>query len=144
ISATALQAAMTAHPDGTYGYGFNVGADPHGHPTVSHSGGFILGAGTTFLFWPQEGVGITVLTNAQPRGLAEAIALAFGEQAMGDVPGSTPSIDWLAFVQDSEAMHSLYRPAGELAGQDHPANPTDPKPLGAYVGDYTNEYYGEA
>ena len=69
---------MTARPGGAYGYGFNVGPDPHGHASVSHSGAFLLGAHTAFILWPQAGLGITVLTNAQPRGLAEAIALAFG------------------------------------------------------------------
>ncbi|MBB1650086.1 serine hydrolase [Delftia sp. UME58] len=134
----ALQAALTARPGGGYGYGFNVGPDPHGHPSVSHSGAFLLGAHTAFILWPQAGLGITVLTNAQPRGLTEAIALAFGEQAWGDVAGT----DWLATMQ--ARMHEMYRPLGHLAGQPAPATPTPPQPLARYAGRYANAYYGDA
>ena len=108
--------------------------------SLSHSGGFYLGAGTTFALWPEAGLGITVLTNAQPRGLAEAIALLFGEQALGDVPAGQPSRDWRAFMQPQ--MHDLYKPEGEHAGQTPPAQPAPP--LASYVGRYTNAYYGDA
>lgn len=142
IDASALQQAMTAWPGGGYGYGFNVGHDPHGHPTVSHSGAFLLGAHTTFILWPEANLGITVLTNAQPRGLAEAIALSFGEQALGDVPPGQASADWLQRMQDN--MRSLYLPLGQLAGQQPPAQPAPAQPLSQYVGRYTNAYYGAA
>lgn len=144
VNAAALQAAMTARPGGAYGYGFNVGPDPHGHPSVSHSGAFLLGAHTAFILWPQADLGITVLTNAQPRGLAEAIALAFGERALGDVaPGAAvPGTDWLTVMQ--EKMRGLYHPLGALAGQQPPAAPLPPQPLAQYVGRYTNAYYGAA
>lgn len=141
-NAAALQAAMTARPGGTYGYGFNVGPDPHGHPSVSHSGAFLLGAHTAFILWPQADLGITVLTNAQPRGLAEAIALAFGEQALGDAAPDAPSTDWLAVMQ--EKMRGLYRPLGALAGQQPPAAPLPPQPLAQYAGRYASAYYGGA
>lgn len=140
--AAALQAAMTARPGGAYGYGFNVGPDPHGHPSVSHSGAFLLGAHTAFILWPQADLGITVLTNAQPRGLAEAIALAFGEQALGDAAPGVPSADWLAVMQ--EKMRGLYRPLGALAGQPPPAAPLPPQPLAQYAGRYASAYYGAA
>lgn len=142
LSRKALEAATTAQPGGRYGYGFNAGPDLHGHPSLSHSGGFALGAGTSFVLWPEAGLGITVLTNAQPRGLAEAIALAFGEQALGDVPAGAPSRDWLDFMQPQ--MHELYKPEGELAGQPPPARPAPPQPLVGYTGRYTNAYYGDA
>ena len=140
--AAALRAAMTARPGGAYGYGFNVGPDPHGHPSVSHSGAFLLGAHTAFILWPQADLGITVLTNAQPRGLAEAIALAFGEQALGDAAPGAPSADWLAVMQ--EKMRGLYRPLGALAGQQPPAAPLPPQPLAQYAGRYASAYYGGA
>ena len=138
----ALQAAMTARPGGAYGYGFNVGPDPHGHASVSHSGAFLLGAHTAFILWPEAGLGITVLTNAQPRGLAEAIALSFGERAWGDVADSAPGTDWLAAMQ--ARMHDLYRPLGRLAGQSAPAAPAPAQPLARYAGRYANAYYGDA
>ena len=142
LDPAALKAAMTARPGGAYGYGFNVGPDPHGHPSVSHSGAFLLGAHTAFILWPEADLGIAVLTNAQPRGLAEAIALAFGEQALGDAANGIPSADWLAVMQ--EKMHGLYRPLGRLAGQPPPASPAPSLPLGRYAGCYANAYYGNA
>ena len=142
LSPAALQAATTAQPGGRYGYGFNAGPDPNGHASLSHSGGFNLGAGTTFVLWPEAGLGITVLTNAQPRGLAEAVALLFGEQGLGDVPVGQPSRDWLAFMQPQ--MHDMYKPEGEHAGQTPPVEPVPPQPLASYVGRYTNAYYGAA
>ena len=142
VNAAALQAAMTARPGGAYGYGFNVGPDPHGHPSVSHSGAFLLGAHTAFILWPQAGLGITVLTNAQPRGLAEAIALDFGEQAWGDATDGAPGTDWLAAMQ--ARMHEMYRPLGRLAGQPAPAVPAPAQPLARYAGHYANAYYGDA
>lgn len=142
LSPADLQAATTAQPGGRYGYGFNVGPDPQGHASLSHSGGFNLGAGTTFVLWPEAGLGIAVLSNAQPRGLVEAIALAFGEQALGDVPVGQPSHDWLDFMQPQ--MHDMYKPEGEHAGQTPPAQPAPPQPLASYVGHYANAYYGDA
>lgn len=138
LSTHALQAAMTAQPGSNYGYGFNAGPDPHGHASVSHSGAFLMGAHTAFILWPEEKLGITVLTNAQPRGLAEAIALTFGERALGE----TSSTDWLAAMQAN--MHSLYTPLGRLAGQTPPDSPAPPQPLENYTGRYANAYYGEA
>ena len=142
VDAAALQAAMTARPGGAYGYGFNAGPDPHGHASVSHSGAFLLGAHTAFILWPQADLGITVLTNAQPRGLAEAIALAFGEQALGDVAPGASGTDWLAAMQ--EKMRGLYHPLGALAGQQPPAAPLPPQPLAQYAGRYASAYYGAA
>ena len=107
-----------------------------------NAGAFNLGAATSFVLWPEAGLGITVLTNAQPRGLAEAIALLFGEQGLGDAPVGQPSRDWLAFMQPQ--MHGLYKPEGEHAGQTPPAPPAPPQPLASYVGRYTNAYYGDA
>ena len=139
-SPAALQAAMTAHPDGKYGYGFNVGTDPHGHASVSHSGAFVMGAATSFILWPQAQLGITVLTNAQPRGLAEAIAVLFGERAWDDAPAA----DWLMTMQNLDAMHGQYKPQGRLVGQPPPAAPTPPSPLASLVGRYASAYYGDA
>lgn len=143
VNADALQQAMTAHPAGKYGYGFNVGPDPQGHASVSHSGAFMLGAHTAFVVWPQAGLGITVLTNAQPRGLAEAIALSFGEHAWADAQDKAPRTDWLPAMQD--AMRALYRPEGSrLRDQHPPANAQAAQPLAAYAGRYRNAYYGDA
>ena len=138
-SSTALQAAMTARPGGNYGYGFNVGPDPFGHASVSHSGAFVMGAATSIVLWPQAQLGITVLTNAQPRGLAEAIALVFGGQAWSS---TAPATDRLAVMQDK--LHGLYKPIGRFAGQPPPAAPKPAQPLPNYAARYANAYFGTA
>jgi CubicO group peptidase (beta-lactamase class C family) len=145
LSSAGLQAAMTAHPDGKYGYGFNVSTDPMSHASVSHSGAFMMGAATSFILWPEDDLGITVLTNAQPRGLPEAIAVAFGEAALGDAPGHAPGTDWLEFMQSLPTFHDMYQPLIKLLGQVQPASPAAPsqQPT-SYVGNYTNDYYGTA
>lgn len=142
LSATALQNALTPRPGGNYGYGFNIGADPYGHASISHSGAFILGASTAFILWPEMQLGIAVLTNAQPRGLAEALALSFGERAWGEVADGESGRDWLAAMQPK--MHDLYKPLGSLAKQQPPASPSAAQPLSAYTGRYSNDYWGEA
>lgn len=145
LSPSALQAALTAYPGGKYGYGFNVSTDPMGHASVSHSGAFTMGAATAFILWPEDDLGITVLTNAQPRGLAEAVAVAFGEAALGDAPGHAPGTDWLMFMQSLPTFHDMYQPLIKLLGQVQPASPAAPsQPLASYVGNYTNAYYGTA
>jgi CubicO group peptidase (beta-lactamase class C family) len=142
IEPAALQAALTARPGGNYGYGFNIGADPYGHASISHSGAFILGAATAFILWPQAQLGIAVLTNAQPRGLAEALALRFGQYAWGEIPPGGQATDWLAAMQSK--MQDLYRPQGQFAGQTPPSKPSPPQSLGVYVGSYSNDYWGDA
>src|SRR5690242_16877964 len=57
-----------------YGLGWNVDYDPANRLILSHSGAFFLGTGTTVKFSPTEQLGIIVLTNAMPTGLAEATA----------------------------------------------------------------------
>ena len=142
IDPAALQAALTARPGGNYGYGFNIGADPYGHASISHSGAFILGAATAFILWPQAQLGIAVLTNAQPRGLAEGLALRFGQYAWGEVTQDEQATDWLAAMQGK--MQDLYRPQGQFAGLQPPSKPNPPQSLNAYAGSYSNDYWGDA
>lgn len=144
----ALRAALTPYGSDShkYGYGFIIGSDPTGHADISHSGAFTLGAATAFFMWPGEQLGITVLTNAQPRGLAEAIATVFAGNALGYAPGApSPDTDWLAAWQGLPQMHDLYQPFGDLAGKTPPENPAPPsQPLASYAGSYGNAYYGAA
>lgn len=138
IQPEALEAALTAQPNSGYGYGFNVGKDPGGRRMASHSGAFLLGAATCHMMWLDAGLGITVLTNAQPRGLAEAIAVSFSELAFdGKI-----SKDWLAHFAGH--MAPMYEPFGALAAQPAPRSPQAPRALHSYTGRYTNAYYGDA
>src|SRR6266436_5848840 len=56
-----------------YGLGWNVSYDPEGRLRLNHSGAFGLGTATYANLVPGEQLGIVVLTNAYPLGIAEAL-----------------------------------------------------------------------
>ena len=92
--------------------------------SFSHSGGFNLGAGTTFQMLPSVGVGIVVLSNAQPIGAVEAIGLSF----MDLVQFGRVTRDWYAAV--APRMAPMFAPVGKLAGQAPPADPAPARAIG--------------
>lgn len=130
--------AQVAARPGFYGFGFGVSVDPSARVMLSHSGAFMLGAGTNFLVLPSAGIGIAVLTNAQPTGAAEAIAMSF----MDLVQFGIVTRDWLPAYQGLFAP--LYKPVGTLAGQQPPEKPKAARALAAYAGTYANAAYGDA
>lgn len=65
------------HLPGFYGLGMNVTYDEHGRLRLGHSGGFALGAGTNVSMVPDAQLGIVVLTNTYPVGVAEGLAWIF-------------------------------------------------------------------
>ncbi|MEQ1951891.1 serine hydrolase [Mesorhizobium sp. CN2-181] len=149
IDGKALQPAITAQSfsapahaadarSGFYGYGFNVGVHPNGRTVMSHSGAFLLGAGTNFQILPSADVGIVVLTNGSPVGAAEGIAAQF----MDTVQYGAPIRDWYGLFNGM--MMGFYNPEGDLAGQQPPADPKPAGPLAGYAGEYGNAYYGPA
>ena len=149
IDAAALLPAVTAEmitapsPDMAaraelYGYGFNVGTQPTGRTTLSHSGAFAMGAGTNFLLIPSLNLGVIALTNASPSGAAEALTASFADL----VQYGTISRDWYTGYHRLTAP--IRAPVGALAGSPPPANPTPPANLHAYAGTYHNDYFGPA
>src|ERR1700736_190764 len=74
-----------------YGLGWNVSYDEEGRLRLGHSGAFALGAATTVLLVPSEHLGVVVLTNAYPVGVAEGLAFTFTDVALY---GKTTQ-DWL-------------------------------------------------
>ncbi len=121
---------------GFYGLGWNVSSTDQGAVQLSHSGGFELGAATAVYLLPGESLGIVVLTNGQPIGVPETVALSFLDLArFGKV-----ELDYL------KPLGALF--AG-IARQEYPRvpqQPTDPapaRPLAAYSGFYSNAFVGE-
>jgi CubicO group peptidase (beta-lactamase class C family) len=123
-----------------YGLGWDVNYDRHHNVILSHSGAFFLGTGTAVRFSPSDQLGIIVLTNALPTGLAEATTFTFFDL----YKDGKPSRDWLKLFgglfrsmieSDNNATpdYSKLKPA---------TSPARSKPLSAYVGTYRNEYYG--
>ncbi|MFF3728415.1 serine hydrolase [Streptomyces erythrochromogenes] len=122
-----------------YGLGWNVSYDDAGRLRLSHSGGFALGANTNVTMLPLERLGIVVLTNGAPVGLADAVALDFFDTA----EYGKPTADWMALAAASyEQTFNTGRSPTDYA---HP--PTGAKPArdsAAYTGTYDNPYYGRA
>ncbi|MEU6974661.1 MULTISPECIES: serine hydrolase [unclassified Streptomyces] len=124
---------------GFYGLGWNVSYDDAGRLRLSHTGGFELGAHTNVTMLPGEQLGIVVLTNASPVGVADAVALDFFDIA----EHGKPVRDWIPLIQQvyqqqTDALRSdtdyAHPPSGAA-----PANAAD-----TYAGTYRNSYYGPA
>ncbi|MFB7784442.1 serine hydrolase [Streptomyces vinaceus] len=123
---------------GFYGLGWNVSYDDAGRLRLSHTGAFELGANTNVTMLPLEKLGIVVLTNGAPVGVADAIAQDFFDTA----EHGKPTTDWLPlFAQLYAQALNTGRSATDYA---HP--PAGAKPAradGAYTGTYVSPYYGK-
>ena len=122
-----------------YGLGWNVSYDPEGRLRLNHSGAFGLGAATYVNLVPNEQLGIVVLTNAYPIGLAEALGTTFVDIALY----GKPTQDWFALFKQ---VYSDPAAIGTVLGFDYSNPPAVPAPAltnSAYVGRYTNDYFGD-
>ncbi|GFH39094.1 serine hydrolase [Streptomyces pacificus] len=124
---------------GFYGLGWNVTYDDQARLRLGHSGAFELGANTHVTMLPGEQLGIVVLTNGKPVGLADAVAEDFFDTAQY----GKPSRDWLRLFA---ALYAQLEEAG-VSPTDY-ADPPDSakaaRPGGAYAGTYDSTYYGKA
>ncbi|AYJ51651.1 serine hydrolase [Rhodococcus sp. P1Y] len=135
-----------AHPsttpgarDSFYGIGFNVGTDNQGRVEVSHAGAFALGASTDVVMLPSEQLGIVVLANTAPIGVAETIAAQFMDYAKnGEL-----TVDWAPFLADIFAG-IVEQGRSETDYANPPASAAPAKPVDAYVGTYSSPFYGPA
>ena len=135
VSSPATEPAMRS---GFYGYGFNVSSTSAARMELSHSGAFELGAGTNFLMMPSADVGIVVLTNATPSGVAESLTAQFADLVQfGEVRE-----DWYGLY--SGIFAGMEKPVGSQVGKQPPADAAPPAPLPSYVGTYGNDYWGPA
>lgn len=131
----ALASAQTDFRPSATGFGFNISTDPSGRTVLGHSGAFASGAATNFQLIPSLNLGIVVLTNGAPVGVAESLAKEFTDLAQyGRV-----TADWLP--KFAQIMPST-APEGELVGKPAPAAPRPAREVGAYVGTYANDYFG--
>ncbi len=149
IDGAALDRTHTPHglsgvlrsPDsrvGSYGLGFNIGTDGGGRQRWSHSGAFVMGAGTTFTMVPAERLGVVVLTNGMPTGVAESMAETFLDLALeGEV-----TRDWMALYGPS--FQQMLHPEVEVDYSVVPDGAAPARALSEYVGTYDNEFFGPA
>jgi hypothetical protein len=122
-----------------YGFGWNV--DYRGHGVEwSHAGAFSAGARTLVRLIPGEQLGIVVLSNAFPTGIPEAIAGTFFDSVFFGRPTRDRVAEANAIFETGykESMKA------SLVYAKPPASPASPLPASAYVGEYRNDYVGEA
>jgi len=122
-----------------YGLGWNVSYDPEGRLRLNHSGAFGQGAATYVNLVPGEQLGIVVLTNAYPLGIAEALGTTFLDIALY----GKSTQDWFALFKQ---VYSNPAAIGTVLGFDYSKPPASPAPAlknNAYVGRYTNDFFSD-
>ena len=127
--------------DQYYGLGWDVGKNSLGVAQVNHSGAFFQGASTSVYLVPAEHLGILVLTNSQPVGLPESICMQFLDLVhYGKAQREyLPLIGHYMAQMIAETQDESINYAALVA----PRNAAPAKPLSAYAGTYTNDYFGD-
>jgi CubicO group peptidase (beta-lactamase class C family) len=122
-----------------YALGWNVDYRDHG-VEWSHAGAFSAGARTLVHLIPGEQLGIVVLSSAFPTGVPEGIAKTFFDLVFV----GSPTRDWVAYANEifDAGYKEMMKPS--LAYATLPASPAPALALAAYVGDYRNDYVGDA
>jgi CubicO group peptidase (beta-lactamase class C family) len=121
-----------------YGYGILTGVNGTGDVVWSHSGAFLLGAGTVVQMLPGAELGIVVMGNASPLGQVEAVAASFMDIATtGEIQR-----DWVTGY--GRVFSPMYVDHSVLAGRTPPVGAKPALPLNDYVGSYANDYVGLA
>lgn len=118
-----------------YGMGWDVSLDTEGRYFLKHSGSFYLGVRSQVVLLPKEKIGITILANANPTGLPEAISQTFfdllfkGEITEGIVTKYNEL--WMNHQVDPQVIYQKSKDSN-----------TPPLTLESYTGKYKNDYYG--
>ncbi|MBA2519548.1 MAG: serine hydrolase [Chloroflexia bacterium] len=124
---------------GFYGLGSGVSYTDFGRPQWSHSGAFALGAGTAYYLLPASNFGIVALSNAMPIGVVEALCLDVLDVAQR----GEATRDWFALT--GPGLEAVLAPTYGT-GTDWEAVPADAspaQPTSAYLGTFSNAYYGD-
>lgn len=122
---------------GFYGFGWNVSYDDEGRTRIGHSGAFDLGTATNITFMPGEDLGIVVLTNGMPIGVAEGIGAGFLDVAQN----GKLTVDWIGFMGGIfDQMRAAEAPTIDYTKA--PAVPAPAQSPASYTGRYANGYYG--
>lgn len=117
-----------------YGLGWGIAYDDKKRTILSHSGGFAMGAATHLLLIPEAQLGLVVLTNAAPIGVAEALAKNFTD----NVFYGKPQNNWLQLFTElfkDPAVIGIEKLSNYTA---RPAKATAAQKISAYIGRYGN------
>ncbi len=123
---------------GFYGLGWNVGYDQEGRLRLSHSGAFALGAGTNVNLVPAEELAVVILSNGAPSGVVEGLAATFIDIALYGEPTQA----WLSIYKGLFA-HMMQAQDLSAAYDAPPASATPALANDAYLGVYTNDFFGD-
>lgn len=126
-------------PDGTpsfYGLGWNVSYWGNARHSISHSGAFAMGAGTTVSISLDDKLGVIVLTNGAPVGVSEILANEFMDNAIL----GKPRYPW------QQVFTGIFaKMAEDGISHNYDTPPAAPGPAAgdaAYTGSYANDFYG--
>ena len=122
-----------------YGLGIGVSYDDHGRLRLNHSGAFAMGAATTVSMMPNEKLGIVVLTNSYPIGFAEGLASTFMDLAVD----GKQSRDWIALYKKVFADPATLGLTKSIDYDKPPAVASAALSNAAYVGTYSNDFFGD-
>ncbi len=119
-----------------YGLGWFISVDELGQARWAHDGAFALGASTSTILVPSQGLGVVVLTNGFPIGIAESMTTTFLDLAFH----GKPSRDWFAYY--NAIFEAALYPTPDIDYTTPPADATPPRSLAEYTGTYLHDYYG--
>ena len=122
-----------------YALGWIVKYDDKGRVFLSHSGAFSSGAATTVTLIPSEDLGITILTNAFPMGIPEALARCFIDL----VHHGKVEKDWFTLFKQAFEVILKDVASNETDYPNPPAQPLPSLPADAYIGTYRSKYFGD-
>ncbi len=126
----------------TYGLGWEITAE-NGMVRVGHGGDLTSGVSTYILLYPDEKMAIVVLTNGFPAGhiLKRAITNGWNDLYFSGAVRK----DWYSQLEDE--INAALKPGSSVSGPIKPLPPASEaakpsRPLTAYTGTYTQDYYG--
>jgi CubicO group peptidase (beta-lactamase class C family) len=123
-----------------YGLGWNVEYGRHGLQW-DHAGAFSVGARSLVSLYPDDDIGIVILSNAFPTGLPEGLADSFFDQVFDGRVSDNWAAKW------GQMYDGLFGPAVAASQARYgtpPATPSSALPLFDYAGTYANDYLGTA
>lgn len=131
--------ALTSQPS-YYGLGWAIDTDRHGRH-ASHNGASTSGIRALVDMMPDQRIGIIVLANGFPSGVPEGLAAAFFDLV---TTGKTDPADVKAIDKKLVAHHHQFLTQISFSTSEKTLTKTAPLSHSAYVGEYHNDYVGQA